>query len=65
MIYVNQTGEQDELVFDDTSSVINKQGDMTIELKSFATDSIQFNHEEINNGSINEKTSNRLKDLYD
>ena len=65
MIYVNQTGGQDELVFDGTSSVINKQGDVTIELKSFATDSIQFNHEEINNSSIKEKTSNRLKDLYD
>jgi len=65
LIYVNQTGGQDELVFDGTSSVINKQGDVTIELKSFATDSIQFNHEEINNSSIKEKTSNRLKDLYD
>ena len=65
MIYVNQTGGQDELVFDGTSSVINKQGDVTIELKSFATDSIQFNHEEINKSSIKEKTSNRLKDLYD
>ena len=65
LIYVNQTGGQDELVFDGTSSVINKQGDVTIELKSFATDSIQFNHEDINNSSIKEKTSNRLKDLYD
>ena len=65
MIYVNQTGGQDELVFDGTSSVVNKQGDVTIELKSFATDSIQFSHEEINKSSIKEKTSNRLKDLYD
>ena len=65
MIYVNQTGGQDELVFDGTSSVVNKQGDVTFELKSFATDSIQFSYEEINKSSIKEKTSNRLKDLYD
>ena len=65
LIYVNQIGGQDELVFDGSSTVVNKKGDVTFELKSFATDSIQFRYEEIDKSSNKEKKIDRLKDLYD
>ena len=65
LIYVNQIGGQDELVFDGSSTVVNKKGDVTFELRSFATDSIQFSYEEIDKSSNKEKKIERLKDLYD
>ena len=65
LIYVNQIGGQDELVFDGSSTVVNKKGDVTFELRSFATDSIQFRYEEIDKSSNKEKKIDRLKDLYD
>ena len=65
LIYVNQIGGQDELVFDGSSTVVNKKGDVTFELKSFATDSIQFRYQEIDKSSNKEKKIDRLKDLYD
>ena len=65
LIYVNQIGGQDELVFDGSSTVVNKKGDVTFELKSFATDSIQFRYEEIDKSSNIEKKIDRLEDLYD
>ncbi|MFL2753207.1 MAG: NAD+ synthase [Gammaproteobacteria bacterium] len=65
LIYVNQIGGQDELVFDGSSTVVDKKGDVTFELKSFATDSIQFRYEEIDKSSNKEKKIDRLKDLYD
>ena len=65
LIYVNQIGGQDELVFDGSSTVVNKKGDVTFELKSFATDSIQFRYDEIDKSSNKEKKIDRLKDLYD
>ena len=65
LIYVNQIGGQDELVFDGSSTVVNKKGDVTFELSSFATDSIQFRYEEIDKSSNKEKKIDRLKDLYD
>ena len=65
LIYVNQIGGQDELVFDGSSTVVNKKGDVTFELRSFATDSIQFSYEEIDKSSNKEKKIDRLKDLYD
>ncbi len=65
LIYVNQIGGQDELVFDGSSTVVDKKGDVTFELRSFATDSIQFRFEEIDKSSHKEKKLDRLKDLYD
>mgnify|MGYP001173325937 CR=1 FL=1 len=65
LIYVNQIGGQDELVFDGSSTVINNKGNITFELKSFATDSVQFSYQEINNPSNKEEKLDRLKDLYD
>ena len=65
LIYVNQIGGQDELVFDGSSTVVNKKGDVTFELESFATDSIQFRYDEIDKSSNKEKKIDRLKDLYD
>lgn len=38
LIYVNQTGGQDELVFDGSSFVMNKNGELTALLKRFAED---------------------------
>ena len=65
LIYVNQIGGQDELVFDGSSTVINNKGNITFELKSFATDSLQFSYEEINKSLNKEEKLDRLKDLYD
>lgn len=46
VIYVNQCGGQDDLVFDGASFVTNAQGDMTHRLKNFETDSITIDTKE-------------------
>lgn len=38
IIYVNQVGANDELIFDGNSSVVNKNGDLCLKLKSFEED---------------------------
>src|SRR3989338_7804642 len=42
LIYVNQVGGQDSLVFDGSSFVINKAGEIVLRLKEFEEDSIQI-----------------------
>ncbi len=45
MIYVNQIGAQDETIFDGSSVLINKKGEVIYQLKSFLEDSYSFEFE--------------------
>lgn len=49
LLYVNQIGGQDELVFDGKSFVLNKDGEMTHLLKGFKEETGFYNNPEINN----------------
>jgi len=40
LLYVNQVGAQDSLVFDGSSFVMNKEGEIVLQMKEFAEDSV-------------------------
>ena len=68
IIYVNQIGGQDELVFDGSSLVVGVEKDSFKTLKSFKTDSLSFKYEHskfILENSEDAKESSKLSDIYD
>jgi len=64
IIYLNQIGGQDEIVFDGSSFIINSKGDLVVQLKSFSEDNITFNLAQIEQGSPIKIANNKLKDSY-
>ncbi len=50
LIYVNQVGGQDELVFDGSSFIINENGTIVMRAKEFVEDICNSTWEKINNG---------------
>ena len=68
IIYVNQIGGQDELVFDGSSLVVGVEKEVLKTLKSFKTDSLSFEYEHskfIIENSENELEKSKLDDIYD
>ena len=68
IIYVNQIGGQDELVFDGSSLVVGVEKDSFKTLKSFKTDSLSFKYEHskfILENSEDAKETSKLSDIYD
>ncbi|MDQ5920391.1 MAG: hypothetical protein QG673_447 [Pseudomonadota bacterium] len=51
LIYLNQCGAQDELVFDGASFVLNAQGDLKVQLPAFNEELAYFDYADINNVS--------------
>ena len=68
IIYVNQTGGQDELVFDGSSLVVGLEDNNSKILNSFKTDSISLNYDELKFISTTNEENlnpNKLDDIYD
>ena len=68
IIYINQIGGQDELVFDGSSIIIGFEEENSKILKSFKTDFLYFNYENSKfTTSMNEENTdpNKLDDIYD
>ncbi|SHE67193.1 NAD+ synthase (glutamine-hydrolysing) [Caldanaerobius fijiensis DSM 17918] len=60
IIYVNQVGGNDELLFDGSSFVVNAKGDITVQAGSFKEDFMVFDIENLDNGeciNVNEDIS--------
>ena len=70
IVYANQVGGQDELVFDGTSMIMNKDGQQTMQLKKFEVDhrivrfkkSSENNLETLDSDKLQEE--NELEDVY-
>ena len=68
IIYVNQTGGQDELVFDGSSLIVGLEDNNLKILNSFQTDSISLNYDELKFISTTNEENlnpNKLDDIYD
>ncbi|MFM7620648.1 MAG: NAD+ synthase [Alphaproteobacteria bacterium] len=72
LIYVNQVGGQDSLVFDGSSFVINKNGEVELQLDNFSTDfsiielykNSQLKIIEKNNAKLSNFTNDNLAQIY-
>ena len=68
IVYVNQTGGQDELVFDGSSLILGSSEKNLVELKSFEIDSLNFEYRDSKFNFLNScltNDQNYLKDVYD
>ena len=65
IIYVNQVGGQDELVFDGGSFVCNQYGDIVCQLKSFTEQIANFNFNANNQVMVANTGNNPLASIYD
>ena len=68
IVYVNQTGGQDELVFDGSSLILGSSKKSLIELKSFEIDSLNFEYRDSKINFLDSCPSNdknHLKDIYE
>ncbi|EGY28443.1 NAD+ synthetase [Candidatus Regiella insecticola 5.15] len=67
LVYLNQVGTQDELIFDGCSKVFNAQGDLIHRLAAFSEDSLVFNLEELASQQIPETAidADPLAQIYD
>lgn len=67
LVYLNQVGTQDELIFDGCSKVFNSHGDLIHCLASFSEDSIVFNIKELVSNTIKKVkiTTEPLAQIYD
>ncbi len=68
IVYVNQTGGQDELVFDGSSLILGSSEKSLVELKSFEIDSLNFEYRDSKINFLNScltNDQNYLKDVYD
>lgn len=63
IIYLNQVGGQDELVFDGSSFVMDEHGHVVFQMKSFEEE-IAYTTWEKKNNTIECKTTNKLEDNY-
>ena len=72
LIYVNQVGGQDSLVFDGSSFVVNKNGEVELQLANFSTDfsiievnkNSQLKIIEKNNAKLSNFTNDNLAQIY-
>lgn len=68
LVYLNQVGVQDELIFDGCSKVFNAQGDLIHRLAAFSEESLVFNLKELASQKIAETAidaDNPLAQIYD
>ena len=66
LIYINQVGGNDNLIFDGSSFIINKYGSKIKQLKSFSEDLSVWDANEIPNPSINvDKKTNEISLVFD
>ncbi len=64
LIYVNQVGANDDLIFDGNSFIINKNGSKIKQLKSFSEDTSSWDINE-NFNLVNEKKSSEISSVFD
>ncbi len=64
LIYVNQVGANDDLIFDGNSFIINKNGSKIKQLKSFSEDMFSWDTKE-NLKLVNEKKSSEISSVFD
>jgi len=64
LIYVNQVGANDDLIFDGNSFIINKNGSKIKQLKSFSEDTSIWDINE-NLKSVDEKKSSEISSVFD
>ncbi|WP_039908785.1 NAD+ synthase [Candidatus Regiella insecticola] len=68
LVYLNQVGVQDELIFDGCSKVFNAQGDLIHRLAAFSEESLVFNLKELASQQIAETAidaDHPLAQIYD
>lgn len=65
LIYVNQVGGNDELIFDGSSFVINSNGERVIQLKSFEEDMKIIDIDNLNNMGPLDKVSEDISWIHD
>ena len=64
LIYINQVGGNDDLIFDGNSFIINKNGSKIKQLKSFAEDTSSWNMSE-NLNLVGENKSSEISSVFD
>ena len=64
LIYINQVGANDDLIFDGNSFIINKNGSKIKQLKSFSEDTSSWDINE-NLNLVNENKSSEISSVFD
>ncbi|ABM72832.1 Carbon-nitrogen hydrolase:NAD+ synthase [Prochlorococcus marinus str. MIT 9515] len=64
LVYINQVGANDDLIFDGNSFIINKNGSKIKQLKSFSEDTFIWNINE-NLNLVTEKKSSDISSVFD